>query len=823
MARMKVGTRMIAATAIVLNGLMAASPALAAQRAALVIGNAAYAHVPALANPLNDAADVGAALARLGFAVTRLDNTGHAQLRQGLLDFQRAASASEVAVVFYAGHGIEVDGRNFLVPVDARLASDQDVEFEAIPLALVSRAVSRASGLRLVVLDACRENPFAVSMQRAGATRSIGRGLARVEPSGETLVAYAAKEGTVAADGEDRNSPYSAALLRHLEEPGLEVGLMFRRVRDVVLASTGGRQEPFVYGSLSSRGVYLAAAPTTVEPGGTVIAAATPSAADATGSHRIAAERLAVEREFWASVKDSADPSDVRAYLDRYPTGQYAVLARNRLKRMEGAEANTTGRTETSDPTPVAAAGSSAVASVAPSAPPVAGTESSPAPADLGPEESEASLGLERPERRLVQQGLASLGFSPGPPDGLFGRRTREAIRRYQGEKGFAETGYLSVDEAQALVAMGKESRQAETEPQAEEARRREAEARRERDRQAEEKRAEERRSDDEAFSEAKRLNTSASYRSYLERGGNHEAEARELLAEVSKPKWEVGKRFRDCAGCPELVVVPSGSYIMGSPSGEGGRTGNEGPLHRVTISEPFAVGVYEVTRGEWRRFVGATGHMTGDLCWVLEDAGWFKDGGWKERSGWSWRAPGFGQGDKHPVVCVSWEDAKAYVRWLSRETGLEYRLLSESEWEYVARGGSSTSRHWGDSESSQCRYANGADISAARQYDFSTHTASCDDGYVYTSPVGSFDANGFGLHDVAGNAAEWVEDCWHGSYAGAPADGSARVTGGDCGTRVLRGGSWGLPGILRSADRYSFTAGERHDSVGFRVARTLD
>ena len=139
-------------------------------------------------------------------------------------------------MVFYAGHGIEVDGRNFLVPVDARLASDQDVEFEAIPLELVSRAVSRASGLRLVVLDACRENPLAVSMQRAGATRSIGRGLARVEPSGETLVAYAAKEGTVAADGEGRNSPYSAALLRHLEEPGLEVGLMFRRVRDAVLA-----------------------------------------------------------------------------------------------------------------------------------------------------------------------------------------------------------------------------------------------------------------------------------------------------------------------------------------------------------------------------------------------------------------------------------------------------------------------------------------------------------------------------------------------------------------------------------------------------------
>ena len=152
-----------------------ASPALAAQRVALVIGNATYAHAPALSNPLNDATDVGAALGRLGFAVTRLDNADRASLWRGLQEFALAASASEVAVVFYAGHGIEVDQRNFLVPVDARLASDQDVEFEAVPLELVSRAVERASGLRLVILDACRENPFAVKMQRAGATRSIGR------------------------------------------------------------------------------------------------------------------------------------------------------------------------------------------------------------------------------------------------------------------------------------------------------------------------------------------------------------------------------------------------------------------------------------------------------------------------------------------------------------------------------------------------------------------------------------------------------------------------------------------------------------------------
>ena len=367
--------------------LLLAMPALAEQRVALVIGNAQYAHASRLANPLNDASDIGAALTRLGFALTKLENANQATLRRRLQAFSLAASAAEVAVVFYAGHGIEVDQRNFLVPVDAKLASDQDVEFETVPLELVMRSVARASGLRLVVLDACRENPFAVSMQRAGATRSVGRGLARVEPAGETLVAYASKEGTVAADGEGRNSPYSEALLAHLEEPGLEVGLLFRKVRDAVLAATGGRQEPFVYGSLSSRGVYLTARAEpepSVETGGR----------NEPTSERLTAEQLAAERVFWESVKDSTNPADIQAYLDRYPGGTYEVLARNRLQALQGA------------------------------------------PAPAAPEETaqsvEAALGLGIRERRLIQLGLLAEGHDLGKADGLIGKRTRVALKARQ-------------------------------------------------------------------------------------------------------------------------------------------------------------------------------------------------------------------------------------------------------------------------------------------------------------------------------------------------------------------------------------------------------
>ena len=278
-----------------------------------------------------------------------------------------------------------------------------------------------------------------------------------------------------------------------------------------------------------------------------------------------------------------------------------------------------------------------------------------------------------------------------------------------------------------------------------------------------------------------------------------------------------VGRKFRDCEACPELVVVPAGSFMMGSPLGEAGRRENEGPVHRVEIPEPLAVGVYEVTRGKWSRFAEETGHPTGDSCRTYEE------GEWNERSGRSWRTPGYAQTEEHPVVCVSWEDARAYVGWLSRKTGKGYRLLSESEWEYVARGGTRTSRYWGDGESGQCRYGNGADGSAKRRYSGWT-VASCDDGHVHTSPVGRFVANGYGLHDVAGNVWEWVEDCWHGSYEGAPSDGRAWRSGGDCGPRVMRGGSWGdIPGYLRSAIRGGNTTDYRVGNAGLRVARTLD
>ena len=278
----------------------------------------------------------------------------------------------------------------------------------------------------------------------------------------------------------------------------------------------------------------------------------------------------------------------------------------------------------------------------------------------------------------------------------------------------------------------------------------------------------------------------------------------------------EAGDRFRDCPECPEMVMVPGGSYRMGSPFYEQGRTENEGPVHEVTIAVPFAIGVYEVTVAEFGRFVDETGYSAENWCSTFE-------GGVAARADRSWRSPGFGQGGRHPVVCVSWNDAQAYAAWVSRETGEEYRLPSESEGEYAARAGTATARYWGEGESGQCRHANSGDASLKERHsDWFWPVASCRDGHVHTAPVGSFAANGWELHDVLGNVSEWTGDCWNGGYGNEPSDGSAWEYG-DCERRVLRGGSWSdEPRLLRSADRSGYSTGNRVSDLGFRVARTL-
>jgi serine/threonine-protein kinase len=307
---------------------------------------------------------------------------------------------------------------------------------------------------------------------------------------------------------------------------------------------------------------------------------------------------------------------------------------------------------------------------------------------------------------------------------------------------------------------------------------------------------AEEKDKADRAEAEARMLavKATADQKAAAEKAAADRAEAEKMrLARLEEQKANDARRpgrlFRDCEGCPEMVIVPAGSFTMGSPDAEASRHGNEGPQRRVAFAQPFAVGKFEVTFDEWEMCVREKGcaHNPGYTAW--------------------------GRG-KRPVIDISWTDAKQYAAWLGRKSGKPYRLLSEAEWEYVARAGTTTPFSFGGSISPQQ-----ANYDAAVSYAGSPTGAK----QGKTVPVGSYAANRFGLHDVHGNVWEWVEDCWNTSHAGAPADGSARASG-NCAQRVVKGGSWDSePQTLRSALRYYQLSTIRQNTLGFRVARALD
>ena len=302
--------------------LLTAGPALADKRVALVIGNAAYQNVPRLPNPVNDGNTIAATLKGAGFdVVENRHDMSAADTRRALRDFADSARNADIAVVYYAGHGIEVDGGNYLIPIDAKLERDTDVYDEALSLDRVLLAVEPAKKLRLVILDACRDNPFAKSMKRTVASRAIGQGLAKIEPtSPNLLIAYSAKAGSTAADGDGKNSPFTMALSNHLATPGLDVRRAFGYVRDDVLRTTNNRQEPFVYGSLGGEDVPLVPAPKVAAPAAAV------------------ANPQADMRRDYELALQIGNKAALNAFLAQYPDGFYASLAKLQLEKIAAEE-----------------------------------------------------------------------------------------------------------------------------------------------------------------------------------------------------------------------------------------------------------------------------------------------------------------------------------------------------------------------------------------------------------------------------------------------------------------------------------------------------
>ena len=383
----RIGSAVLAAVLFALAH--APTPALADKRVALTIGNSAYKSVPALANPVNDATAVTALLKGAGFDVveSRTD-LGVAEMRRAISNFSELASDADVAVVYYAGHGMEVDGSNYMIPVDAALKRDIDVDDEAVPLDRILRILDPVKRLRLVILDACRDNPFAGSMKRTLGTRAVTRGLAKVEPAlSDTLIAYSAKAGSVAADGDGPNSPFTAALLKYIASPGLDVRLAFGNVRDEVMRTTRNRQEPFVYGSLGGSRVALVPGPE-----GPAADSAKPL------------DQAKLELAFWETIKDEKNPLLFQAYLNRYPKGVFADIATIMLRQQKTAALDSASVVQPDD-----------------------------------------RVGLSDPALiREVRERLYELNFDPGPVDGPIGGSARQAVREFEQASKLASTGEIT-------------------------------------------------------------------------------------------------------------------------------------------------------------------------------------------------------------------------------------------------------------------------------------------------------------------------------------------------------------------------------------------
>ena len=535
---------------------------------ALVIGNAAYGQNP-LVNAVNDARLVATTLREGGFDVVYAENARREELAAAVNKFSRKLEWGVIAVVYFCGHAIQYQNRNFLVPIDAKIATETDVRREAFDLDLItdSLIVVRPTG-SVVILDASRANPW----QRLVTDRI--RGLAPQQPLQGVAFIYPAAPGKIVAESPHGAELFAAELVKAMRIPGLTFDGVLRRTRSAVTSATGGQQVPW-QSAVPSNALVITP---TRKPGASVGQVGPLHSADD-----------AIESGFWNTIRNSQTSADVQAYLDAYPDGQYAGLARARLKQIE-------------------------------------------------------SMGQDEP---------------PGA-------------------------------------------------------------------------------------------------------GGR-----------AAKPGGQTA--IRDCPQCPELVLIPGGTFQMGSIE----MFSFEGPVHRVSIGAPFYMGQREVTFEEW------------DACAA--------EGGCQYRPS----DRGLGRG-RRPVTDVDWNDAKQYADWISTKTGHAYRLPTESEWEYAARAGSNTIYPWGHSveqDRANCLGCNHEPLNQAIK-------------------TGSFPPNAFGLFDMAGNAAEWVEDCWNETYRGAPTDGSA-WTKPDCRERVLRGGSFNNdPRYLRSAARFKYDYDVRFYTNGFRVVR---
>lgn len=583
-------------------------------RVALVIGNSAYPLAP-IGDAASDARAVASVLREGGFDVVTAEEAGGPALQDAIATFASKLRHGVQAVVFYSGHAVQLRNRNFLVPVDARVRSAPEVAQAAVDLDMLLDAliVARPASA-LVVLDASRDNPWQAEI----AGNANAKGLLAIERMETISVMFTAAPGRTVADTGARGNPAVDEWLKAIRTPGLDMTAALARTREAVTRLTRRGQQIWT-SSEPHAGLIVTpvARPAQIAQTSRAVIPLPPMESPA-------ARQDAYELAFWESIRASENPAEYRAYLNAYPNGLFAPLARTREQQYA--------------PRPPAV-----TAAVPPTTPP---RQPPQPPASAG------TLASARPP-----------AATPRPP----------------------------------------------------------------------------------------------------------------APAAAPAPALPAARTVRDCENCPELALIPPGSFEMGANE----LYEFEKPVHSVTIRSGYYMGLREVTFEEW------------DAC--------VDQGGCTHRP----NDRNLGRG-KRPVTDIHWNDANAYLAWLSTKTGRKYRLPSEAEWEYAARGGATTIYPWGATMVKERANCVGCNDPTRRQ----------------AVEVGQYPANGFGLFDMAGNAAEWVADCWSDSYRTTPRDGSAFTAPG-CRERVLRGGSFNNdPRYLRSAARFKYEADVRFYTNGFRVVR---
>ena len=754
-------------------------PAFADRRIALVIGNSAYETVPPLANPANDATAMAEMFRHAGFEAVDLKiNLKATEMRRALRDFSDDARSADFAIVYFAGHGVEIQGTNYLIPTDAVLERDIDAFDEAIPLDRLLSVIEPARKLRLVILDACRDNPFAKTMKHAVASRTMERGLAKVEPmSPNTLIAYAAKAGSTAADGNSNNSPFTSALVKYLPTPGLDLRMAFGYVRDDVMKVTRNRQEPFIYGSLGGNDVALVPKPP--EP---IVDTSTAARDDydlASQINVVAAWESFIKKYPAGFYSDLARAQRDKLVAARNTASEQARLASEQkalddARSADAERARLAAQAKAAEDARIAAektrteeaAAKAAQAREAVERQKAAAQAKAAEDARLAAERKTAEEARRAAERKATEQARIAAERKAVEDARLAAEKKAAEEARLAAEKKAAENARLAAEKKAAEDArLAAEKKAAENarlaaEKKAAENARLAAEKKAAEDARlaAEKKAAEDARlaaekkaaEDARLAAEKKAAEDARAAEAARAKAAQAQAEANMKLAAIlpgdTKLSEQAGKQAPSgCASTSAQVVSLSldDARTLSLPE-ECGLKPKSAFKECPNCPEMVVVSAGEFVMGSSKEDIDnelaaaneapqhkvvvresiAVGRfeVTRDQYAAFVNASGYKGTGRcftfeqnlpKERENRSFLMPGYAQEGNHPAVCVSWNDAQAYADWLSRITGRSYRLPSEAEYEYAARAGGNARFAFTDDPADLCRYANGADQSA--------------------------------------------------------------------------------------------------------------